>query len=132
MTRSPGADGGPSAILLCDPSTMLAEVVRRTVTDAGFGIRSEATRWIDVIEQTARLGPDVVVVDLALAGHVGLQLTATLQAVAPACPVIVVLPLGVVDAIPEQEGVVAVVDPTDLRPLGRALRRIAQADRQPG
>jgi ActR/RegA family two-component response regulator len=120
-----GAGEEASAVLLCEETTLLAEVVRRTVLNAGFVIATEVTRWIEAVEQTAQLRPDVVVVDLALAGQIGLQLVSALRAVAPECPVIVVLPLGVMPDATVLEGVAAVIDPTDLRPLGRALDDIA-------
>jgi DNA-binding NarL/FixJ family response regulator len=83
--------------------------------------------WSEAVERVADLSVDVVVVDLALAGSVGVRLVTVLRSAAPSCEVIVVSPLRDIDLASLEAGAAEVVHPTDLRPLATALRGIAAA-----
>lgn len=114
----------PSALLLCGDGTVSRAALERAVADAGFEVAAVVSRWMAAVEWAVQFPVDAVVVDLALAGKLGVRLVATLRAAAPTTPVIVVTPLSAIDLVSIEAGAVEVVDPSDLRPLVHALLRI--------
>jgi DNA-binding NarL/FixJ family response regulator len=117
----------PTVLLLCAEATVPCAVLERTAADAGFEVVGKVRHWSEAVERVADLSVDVVVVDLALAGSVGVRLVTVLRSAAPSCEVIVVSPLRDIDLASLEAGAAEVVHPTDLRPLATALRGIAAA-----
>jgi ActR/RegA family two-component response regulator len=119
-----GGMDAPTALLLCGEGSVPGALLARTVTEAGFDVVT-TRRWSETVHRAVDLPVAVVVVDLALAGAVGVRLIPVLRAVAPSCEVIAISPLDPVDLASVEAGAAAVVQPSDLRPLTSALRRIA-------
>lgn len=116
-----------SGLLLCGDATVRHSTLAQVLTEAGFEEPAVVARWADAVEQVAITSVDVVVVDLALVGALGLRVVTVMKAVAPACEVIIVSPLPHIDADALAAGAAAVVHPSDLRPLRVALRRLTVA-----
>lgn len=125
MSALPCSPHVPTALLLCGDASVPCEVLARTALDAGFEVVSRSRHWTDAVEAAADLAVDVAIVDLALAGTVGVRVVPVLRSAAPGCEVLVVSPLSDIDLSPLEAGAAEVVAPTDLRPLAAALRRIA-------
>jgi DNA-binding response OmpR family regulator len=117
----------PTALLLCADATLPCAVLGRLVGDAGFEVVAAVRHWSDAVERAAHLGVDVVIVDLALTGTIGVRVIAVLRSAAPTSQIIALSPLRDVDLAVYEAGAVEVVHPTDLRPLSAALGRIAAA-----
>jgi two-component system, NarL family, response regulator DesR len=115
----------PTALLLCGEGSIPGGLLTRTVAEAGFDVVATVRRWSEAVHRAADLAVDVVVVDLALTGSVGVRLIPVLRAAVPSCEVIAISPLDRIDLATAEAGAAAVVQPTDLRPLIAALRRIA-------
>jgi DNA-binding NtrC family response regulator len=120
----------PTALLLCGDATVPCAVLERTVGDAGFEVVSSVRHWAEAVERVADLAVDVVIVDLAQTGSVGVRVIPVLRSAAPSCQVIAVSPLKEIDLAVLEAGAAEVVQPTDLRPLTAALERIAVARRE--
>jgi ActR/RegA family two-component response regulator len=114
-----------TALLLCGDATVPCEVLRFTVAAAGVEIVAEEHRWPQAVHLAADLAPDVVVVDLAVAGSAGLRIVSVLRSAVPGCEVVVVTPLPELDAPAREVGALEVVRPEDLRPLTAALARLS-------
>jgi DNA-binding NtrC family response regulator len=117
----------PTALLLCGDATVPCAVLEHTVEDAGFEVVSSVRHWTEAVERAADLAVDVVIVDLAQTGSVGVRVIPVLRSAAPSCEVIAVSPLKEIDLAVLEAGAAEVVQPTDLRPLTAALERIAVA-----
>jgi DNA-binding response OmpR family regulator len=129
------APNPPTALLLCGDATVPCAVLERTVAAAGFEVVGTVRHWTEAVERVVDLTVDVVIVDLALTGSVGVRVIPVLRSAAPSCEVIALSPLKEIDLAVFDAGAVEVVQPTDLRPLVAALERIAarceQAARYP-
>ncbi len=121
----------PAALLLCDDGATSCLAVERAVTAAGFEVVANVSRWSAALQTLADVSIDVVVLDLALAGSVGIRIVGVLQAVAPNVEVIVLTPFANIDPELRRSGAFSVIDPSDLRPLGLALRRLMVIRSQP-
>jgi DNA-binding NarL/FixJ family response regulator len=115
----------PTALLLCGDATVPCAVVERTARDAGFEVVGTVRHWTEAVERAADLAVDVVIVDLALTGSVGVRVIPVLRSAAPSCDVIALSPLKEIDLALLEAGAAEVVQATDLRPLAAALLRIA-------
>lgn len=115
----------PTALLLCDDDTGGCEVLRRTVEAAGFELIAMVKGWPKAVQRVADEGVDLVVVDIAQAGSLGLRLIEVLHLASPRCRVIVLDSLGDIQLAALEAGAFEVVAGDDLRPLTAALQRIA-------
>jgi ActR/RegA family two-component response regulator len=121
LTRAPEP---LTALLLCGDATVPCDVLLRTVTDAGVEVVAHEQRWSEAVHLAADLAPDVVIVDLAVAGSAGVRIVSVLRSALPGCEVVVVTPLPDLDTPAREAGAFEVVRPHDLRPLPAALGRL--------
>lgn len=115
------------AAVICEDDTLAATALVDTLNGLyGFEVVALVTSGDDVVAATARTQPNVVVVDLALAGEAGLRIVAALREAAPGCAVVVLVasPFGRLRASAEDAGAMALVEMDDLRPLRRCLEQV--------
>jgi DNA-binding response OmpR family regulator len=117
-----------TALLLCGGSPVPCSTLERIVTDAGLTVVAKVRHWSEAVERVAETVVDVAIVDLALAGSVGVRLISVLRTASPTTQVIVLSPLEAVDLAALDAGAIEVVQPTDLRPLAAALRSLVPGD----
>jgi ActR/RegA family two-component response regulator len=116
----PSADGAPPAIL-CTDDEYLARAIRPLLAEAGFHLIGEVTRGLDAVPLAAQHRPAVAVLDLTVAGTLGLRLIQILEVAAPGCRVLAVSPLASLAAAAREAGAAVVASPDDLRGLRVAL-----------
>lgn len=120
-------DSASPVVVVCEDDATVAAAVVHTVCDL-YGLRVAATVLTgpEALAAAARLHPDLVVVDLALAGQLGLRIVSALQTSAPGCAVIVTAPPEFaelrLDAV--AAGAVTLVETCDLRPLQCSIERL--------
>jgi DNA-binding response OmpR family regulator len=114
----------PRALLLCGDATVACATLRGLVEDAGFEVVAAVRRWSEAVERAVDTPADVAVVDLALAGTIGVRLLAVLRTAAPSTTLVAVSPLPDIDLVALEAGARAVVHPDDLRPVGATLRAL--------
>ena len=92
----------------------------------GVEIRATLTSGNETIAAAAGARPDLVVVDLALAGVWGLRIVSRLIEVAPTTMVVAVVPVpfGSLRADAEEAGATALIELSDLRPLRGCLEQL--------
>lgn len=114
----------PLRALLCDdePSSLLAVSV--ILDRCGFTVVDETSSASAAITVAQRARPDVVVVDLALAGFRGLRVVSALEAAAPGCAVLVVAPFPSLFQAALDAGAYACCTKADLRILEQALHQL--------
>jgi CheY-like chemotaxis protein len=118
----------PTALLLCGDASVPCATLERIVTDAGVTVVAKVRHWSEAVERLADTVVDVAVVDLALAGTVGVRLIHVLRTTSPATHVVAVSPLKEIDLHALEAGAVEVVSPSDLRPLVTLLRSLIVPD----
>lgn len=117
----------PAAALVCEDDPALAAALAHTIADL-YGLRVAAT--VDAcgaaLAAAADLHPDLVVVNLALAGQRGLDVVAALQEAAPGCAVVVLAPPEFADLRFDAvaAGAITLVETCDLRPLQCSIERL--------
>lgn len=95
--------------------------VRSMVSGFGLETAGEVGRGLDAVGLAARVQPDAVILDLALAGEVGLKVISAIAAVAPRCRIIVVCAIDEWWTLALESGAHAVLGPGDLRDLSPLL-----------
>lgn len=122
---------GPAGLVavICEDDPALATALADTVVHL-YGLRLAAA-VASAAEAVAAVGlakPDLVVIDLALAGDVGLGVIATLQEAAPGCAVVVVVPPAFVGLQPEAvaSGAMTLVESSDLRSLQCCIEHLTE------
>lgn len=106
--------------IICEEDPALLRALADTITYLyGLDLVATVTSAAEAIRVSAGVQPDLVVIDLGLAGVLGLGVVAALHEVAPRCAVVVVVPPAFVglqaDAV--ASGAMTLVESTDLRPL---------------
>lgn len=125
------------AAVVCEDDAALAAALVDTLHGLyGFDVVASVECGDDAVSAVAAAAPDVVVVDLALAGEAGLGVVPALRAAAPECAVVVIVPDGfaALRAPAHAFGAMALVEQGDLRPLRRCLEALhvrAHADACP-
>ncbi|MBW3643189.1 MAG: response regulator [Actinobacteria bacterium] len=114
--------GGRRALVavICEDDRELATALADTVTHLyGMQLAATVTTVAEAVRVAASAKPDLVVIDLALAGDLGLGVVAALHEAAPGCTVVVVVPQAFVGLQPEAvaAGAMTLVESSDLRPL---------------
>ncbi len=102
---------------------------RRAVTvlmdRRGFDVVGEVVSASDAIEATERTRPHAIVLDLALAGVLGLGILGRLMAAAPGCSILVLSSFDELRPAVLDAGASHVVSECDLRELEGCLERVA-------
>ncbi len=113
--------------VICQDDVVLAAALVHTVGDL-YGLRISATVHTAeaALTATASVQPDLVVIDLALAGERGLRIVRQLQQVAPGCAVVVAAPpeFGDLRLDAVAAGAVTLIETCDLRPLQCSIERL--------
>lgn len=102
-------------------------MLERLVIDAGFEVVVSVQHWAEAVQHVTDVTVDVVIVDLELAGTVGVRIIPILRAAAPSCEVIAISPLEGLNLVALEMGACEVVSSSDLRGVTAALRRVATA-----
>jgi ActR/RegA family two-component response regulator len=122
-------EAGVLVAVICEDDAALAAALADTVTLV-YGLRLAATvaSAAEAIAATARFQPALVVIDLALAGQLGLGVVAALHEAAPECAVVVVVPATFVTLEVEAvaAGAMTLIEPSDLRPLQCCIEHLTQ------
>lgn len=119
--------GATLTAVVCEDDAVVAAALVDTVDGMfGFEVVARVDSGDDALAAVARVKPDIVVLDLAVAGDSGLRIVADLRRAAAACAVVVVVPyrFGGLRASAEEAGAMALMELTDLRPLRACLERI--------
>lgn len=114
--------GGSRALVavICEDDPELAAALEGTLTQLyGMQLAARVTTAAEAVRVAATVKPDLVVIDLALAGDLGLGVVSALHEAAPGCTVVVVVPPAFVGLQPEAvaAGAMTLVESSDLRPL---------------
>lgn len=115
--------------VICEDEPRMAAALADTVTSM-YGLHLAATvdSVGEAIAATHRETPSLVVVDLALAGELGLGVIAALHEAAPGCAVVVLVPPAFVGLQFEAvaSGAMNLVETTDLRPLQCCIEHLTE------
>lgn len=116
----------PSAVI-CEDDPVLAAALIATVSHLyGLNVAATVTSLSEAFSAADRTSPDLVVIDLALAGEFGLGVIPALHVAAPGCSVVVVVPPAFVGLQEEAlaAGAVSFVESSDLRPLQCSIEHL--------
>ncbi|HVM04745.1 MAG TPA: response regulator [Acidimicrobiales bacterium] len=111
--------------LSCNDDAGIRRAVEVIVRRCGYDLVGDVGAAGEAIVAAGVAEPDVVVLDLALTGDLGLGAVAGLHAVCPRCAVIVVSSFDSMRQAALAAGAYDFVGNADLRALERALRRLA-------
>lgn len=106
-----------------------AQVVR-TLEDSGYDVLGMVGRGLELLPLVADVEPDVVVLDIALVGTLGVRLLGLMKHLAPEVAIVVLAPLRVFHVAALEAGAHAVVPADDLRGLGETLLELAGSARR--
>jgi ActR/RegA family two-component response regulator len=115
--------------VICEDDAVLATALGDTVTHLyGLEVAAVVASASEAIVAAERSKPGLVVIDLALAGELGLDVISALHAAAPGCAVVVVVPPAFAtlqfDAV--ASGAMTLVESSDLRPLQCCIEHLTQ------
>ncbi len=106
--------------VICEDDPGLANALAAAVTHLyGLRVAAAVASAAEAIAATAVAQPDLVVIDLALAGELGLGVIAALHEAAPGCSVVVVVRPAFVGLQAEAvaSGAMTLIESSDLRAL---------------
>lgn len=121
------APPAPLVAVVCEDDAVVATALIDTLNGLfGFDVVAAVDSGDEAVAAAARTKPDVVVVDLALAGEAGLGIVAAVVEASPQSAVVVLVPspFGRLRASAEEAGAMALVELSDLRLLRRCLEQI--------
>lgn len=108
-----------------DPGT--ARAIRLILDRCGFEVVADTHTAAEAVVAAAGVRPDVVVLDLDLAGTLGLGVVAALQAASPGSEVVVLSAFDTMRPAALAAGAHELVTTADLRDLERALSALARS-----
>ncbi len=121
-THPPGRPLGCAVV--CIPEDGPRSQIAGVLEDTGFEVLAEVDRGIDCLPAVAEFTPDVVVLDVALLGTLGLRLLEVIKTLEPQVAIVALVPLQDFGVAVVEAGAHAVpVD--DLRPLRELLSQLA-------
>lgn len=110
--------------VVCVPEDGPRSEIARVLEDTGLEVLAELDRGIDTLPAVAEFAPDIVVLDVALLGTLGLRLLELIKTLAPQVTIVALVPLETFGVAVLEAGARAVpVD--DLRPLRELLSELA-------
>jgi CheY-like chemotaxis protein len=118
----------PKAVLCVDDDRV--PILVGLLERLGFVTVAEATRGIDTVTFVAEHDPDVVIIDLAQVGGLGLRIFSVIEALAPECLRIALSPMDTLDLAALEAGANAVIPDGDLRRLRRVLTTLTRSRRE--
>lgn len=118
------ATGAPDAAdrhlgraVLCVAEEVLNLQLRHALQISGFAVVAQVERGIETLPAVADTDPDLILVDVALVGTVGLRLLGMIKELAPGATVVALSPFATIDVHVLEAGADAVVPVDDLRRL---------------
>lgn len=111
--------------LLCNDEPATRRAVEVILRRCGYNVIAEVGSAAEAIVAAGVGTPDVMVLDLALTGDLGLGALAALYAASPGCAVIVVSSFDTMRPATLEAGAYDFVGNSDLRALERSLQRLA-------
>ncbi|MEX1162529.1 MAG: hypothetical protein WEB03_03015 [Nitriliruptor sp.] len=119
---------GPTTCLVLWPETVTASsALGLAVAHGGAEVVATVHRWADLLRAAVETHPDVIVLDVAMSGPLGLRLVSVLRHLDPGREVVTVSELAALDLASVEAGAIAAVSPDDLRSLSEVLHRIGAA-----
>lgn len=116
--------GGALRVVVCLDDVLLP-LVRTVLDPLGFRIVGETDRGLQAVALAGETGTDLIVLDLALTGTLGLRLIPVLLAAAPGAVVVALSPAATLDVAALEAGAHAVVGDRDVRRLRAVLSDLA-------
>ena len=107
--------------VLCLADEVLQLQLRHALQSSGFAVVAQLDRGIETLPAVADADPDLVVIDVALVGTVGLRLLGMIKELAPGATVVALSPFATIDVHVLEAGADAVVPIDDLRLLQEAI-----------
>ena len=104
-------------VVVCDHDPHRWRAVVALLTGSGCTIVGSASRAAEVLHVVRSVGPDVVVLDLTVAGERGVSFVHDLHAAAPSCDVVVLTPLDTLAPALVAAGAKEILPADDLRGL---------------
>lgn len=121
-----GAGGGARGrAVVCVSDDAVKPPVAHALDQHGFDVVAEVDRGIEALPVVAEYEPDVVVLDVALLGTLGVRLLSLLTTLAPDVEIIVLGTLGTVNLAVLEAGARAVVPVEDLGAFSEAISELA-------
>ena len=112
--------------VVCVADERLRVQLGHALEQAGFVTVAHVDRGIETLAAVADAEPDLVVVDVALVGTVGLRLIGMIKDLAPHTTAVALSPFATIDLAVLEAGADAVVPMDDLRALHELLRTAAR------
>lgn len=122
----------PRRALIVQDEPELRRSLRAIATACGFTLIADVAAADDAIEVAAATHPDVILLDLDLAGRRGVQLITALLSTSPNCVLLVLSSFDSLRFAALEAGAFAVVGKSDLRDLRRSLERLKDVHPGPG
>lgn len=120
-----GASRGRSVV--CVSADGPRSQVLRALEDSRYEVLAEVDRGLELLPPVAGFVPDVVVLDLALVGSLGLRLFTMIKFLAPQVAIVVLAPMQTFHVGALEAGAHAVVPTDDLRQLRELLATLADS-----
>jgi DNA-binding NarL/FixJ family response regulator len=122
LTADGGEDAARAVIVMDDPISVRA--VRRLLDANGADVVGVVDRGIDAVAVSAQHRANLVVLDISLAGGLGLRLLSVLRAARPEVRIVVLTPFRTLDVAAVEAGADAVLEIDDLSGLREELHRL--------
>ncbi len=126
VTLAEVTSGAPLQAVVYDDDAACRRAIFVIVERSGVEVVEISGRVSDVVERVRGLHPDLIVLELALSATLGLGIIPALLAAAPGAAVVLLSPFNGLRAAAVEAGAYALVDDTDLRELGRCVRRLVE------
>lgn len=120
-----GSGGARGRAAVCVSGDTPRAQVTRALERTGFEVLDVVDRGLELLQPVADHGPDVVVLDVALVGTLGLRLFGLIKHLSPDTAIVALTPLHTLHVAALEAGAYAVVQVDDLRGLTEALGELA-------
>jgi len=117
------------SILICDDDPVFCGVARRLLIADGWEVIGAVTVAVDAIDFARVAHPDVVLMDISLAGMSGIEAIPALQEAG--CQVVICSAFGTSASTALRAGAAAVVDKAELPSLSEVLESLVNASGAP-
>jgi DNA-binding NarL/FixJ family response regulator len=122
-----GSGGSLDRAVVCVSNDGPRYQVLRALEDSRYEVLADVDRGLELLPPVAEFAPDVVVLDLALVGTLGLRLFTMIKTLAPEVAIVVLAPLQTFHVAAIEAGAHAVVPGDDLRQLREVLGKLADS-----
>jgi ActR/RegA family two-component response regulator len=115
--------------MVCDADPRSRRAVEAAMQRAGIEVVLTASAVSTIVREARVLGPDIVVVDLTLAGETGLGIVAQLVGPTPECAVVLLSPFDTLRQAALEAGAYELIVTEDIQRLQSCVEMIADARR---